>query len=57
MFSVAPATFGVPAPLERCEGGRRSATRRIRRGELTPLSPRAPGFLKQRKKLDNFDAL
>jgi len=34
MFSVAAATFGVPAAPELLEGGRRSATGRIRRGEL-----------------------
>jgi hypothetical protein len=34
MFLVAAATFGVPAAPELLEGGRRSATGRIRRGEL-----------------------
>jgi len=34
MFSVAAATFGVPAAPELLEGGRRSATGRIRRREL-----------------------
>jgi hypothetical protein len=34
MFSVAAATFGVPAAPELLEGARRSATGRIRHGEL-----------------------